>query len=390
MAKQPVKKKTLNFDWLNSMKSELKGNVANKPVEFIEMPSGYQKALHLSGIPMGQLTLIAGHSNTGKSSMANGVIVGAQKKGILPVIIDTENNFSFQYAKAFGMDAEPVYGKVKKEVINTETGEVTEIEEDGIVDWEGFFFYFNQASLLKKYGKNDYATNKTTSKVRTVPCIEDVATCIKEFLDAQDEGKIDCDLCFIWDSVGSVHSFDSLNATSQQNMRDAQRLKESFSTIIPRITATRNQSCKHQNTMFAVNKVWTDNISAMGKPLLKLSCGEGLYFHARLVIQLGGNANASITFLNATSKGEKYTYGIETKIKVIKNHLDAPYNITYDGKMACVSNSIIGLDEEDQWKKDNAQELLKSLQAMLENDGKSEVLTEADIEFDSQAESDLD
>lgn len=382
MAKQAIKKKTVNLDFINNLKAELKGKSANKPIEFIELPSGYQAATKLSGIPMGQLTLVFGHSNTGKSSMVNGVIVGCQKKGIWPVIIDTENNFSFNYAKKYGMEAEPVMGKLHKERIDMETGEVIEYEEDGIVEWTGNFIYFNQASLLAKYGDMDYSTGKKSKTRRTVPCIEDVALCIKELLDAQDNGDIPFDLCFIWDSVGSVSSFDSLMSQNQQNMRDANKLKEAFKTVIPRITGTNNQSCEHHNTMFAVNKVWVDTITTMGKPKLKLSGGEGLYYYARLAIQLGGNANASTTRLTAVSKGQTYNYGLETKIRVDKNHLDSPHDLTYEGKMACVSDGLIPCEAEDEWKRTHMKEIVASLNSLAKDNGADEI-SEGDVTFEN-------
>lgn len=384
MAKQPVKKKVINLDFLNNLKAELKENVAYKPYTFIELGSGFQQAVKLPGIPEGELTIVHGHSNTGKSSIINEAIVGAQKKGIMPVIIDTENHFSFQYAKAFGMDCEPQYGTVVKEQIDTETGEIHEIEVEEIVNWEGNFVFYNQASLLKKFGHIDHSTGKTTKSRRALPCIEDVALCIKELLDAQDQGLIPYDMLFVWDSVGSIHSYDSLMSSSQQNMRNANKLKEAFSTIIPRITATRNQSSEHLNSAIFVNKVWNDNM-AMGMPTQELWGGEGLKYLSRFMFRLGGVSKASVTMLNATCKGELFNYGIETKVCVTKNQLDSPWTISVkDAKMACVVNGIIPLEKEEEWKKDNLKTIVEGLKALLAQSGKEEDFNESEISYESE------
>ena len=52
-----------------------------------------------------------------------------------------------------------------------------------------------------------------------------------------------------------------------------------------------------------------------------------------LEILLGGQLTSGTKRLTASSKGLNYSYGIETKIKVLKNHLDAPHNVCYEGNM---------------------------------------------------------
>ena len=69
---------------------------ANKPQDWLIMPKAYQNSLKLPGIPLNCVCSIIGHSNTGKSTLINHVIVAAQRQGYIPVIIDTENSFSFQ------------------------------------------------------------------------------------------------------------------------------------------------------------------------------------------------------------------------------------------------------------------------------------------------------
>ena len=158
--KQAIKKKVFTKPSVSSIKEKLGLNVtkdhmvvssANKPIEFITMPEAFEDALKLPGIPMGEVTLIYGHSNTGKSALVNCLIASCQRQGILPIIFDTENHFSFKFAMDCGVQAEPIYGDVDVEVINEETGEITIEQEKQIVDYSGDFVYMDSEILAARY-----------------------------------------------------------------------------------------------------------------------------------------------------------------------------------------------------------------------------------------------
>ena len=177
MAGQPLKKKEVKTASLSDFKAKMgltpskESSNADKVMEWLDMPQAYKEALKLPGIPQGYVTTIVGHSNTGKSTLVNHAVVAAQKQGLIPVIYDTENNFDFKYAIDMGMEAEPIYGDVEVEVIDSETGEVKKKMENRIVAYDGNFFYFNNAMLAERYGKRDYAAGKEVSKGRTVAVI---------------------------------------------------------------------------------------------------------------------------------------------------------------------------------------------------------------------------
>ena len=97
---------------------------ANKTQSWILMPKAFQEATKLPGIPECTVVSVIGHSNVGKTTLLNHAIVSAQRQGLIPVIIDTENSFSFQYARNMGFKAEPIYGDVEVEEIDVETGEI--------------------------------------------------------------------------------------------------------------------------------------------------------------------------------------------------------------------------------------------------------------------------
>ena len=172
--KAPIKKKNTISDLKQKMGfgvSVEKGEIQNasnadKPIDWILIPEAFQDAIKLPGFPQGYVTTICGHPNTGKSTLVNHAIVSAQRQGIVPVIYDTENNFDFQYAIDMGMDATPVYGDVNVEVVDPETGDISIVKENRIIEYDGPFVYFNNAILMERYGDIDYSTGKRGGKKR--------------------------------------------------------------------------------------------------------------------------------------------------------------------------------------------------------------------------------
>ena len=396
--KQPIKKKEFKKPNIKDLKAELGLNVtkanmvvssADKPQDFIVMPDAFVEATKLPGIPMGVTTIIHGHSNTGKSLLKNCLIASAQRKGILPVIIETENNFSFPFAIDCGMRATPIYGDVEVEKVDEETGEITYTTENRVIDYDGEFLYYDSDILAEKYGNWDHSQGKLVSKKRKLPVIEDVAMCVNELLNLQEEGKIQQPLLFIWDSVGSIPSYASLVSQRSNSMWDAKALQEAFSIILNnRIPSSKKVSNPYTNTFVAVNKIWLDSMSApMAAPSIKFKGGSGLLYASRLTILLGGTLSAATKRLTATSKGEKYTYGLVTKIKVVKNQLDAPYGLTYEGTFCCVPDGMVSENALEDYKKKNITKILKQLSEQISDKGGASEITEADVEF-SEEESD--
>lgn len=390
--KQTIKKKDFSRPNVSSIKEKLglKSSTSNmvvssaeKPIQFIPMPDAFVDALKLPGIPMGTTTIIQGHSNTGKSALKNALIASAQKMGILPVIYETENNFSFDYARAMGMRAEPIYGSVEVEDVDEETGEVVGTHtEQRIIDYEGDFIYFDSQILADRYGDNDYSQGKKVKTKRKIAVIEDIAYSINEILDMQDNGEIQQPLLFVWDSVGSISSWKSYNSKSNNAMWDAAALSVSFNTILNnRIPSSKKIVNPYTNTFVCVNKIWLDSMSSpVGMPITQLKGGKSMLYSCRLSIQLGGALTAGTKKLTATSKGANYTYGLTTKIQVLKNQLNSPYNITYSGTMCCVPTGIIPESKLDEYKKTNISVILKELNSRLNESGK-ESIDESDIEF---------
>ncbi len=359
---------------------------ANKPCQWITMPKAFQEATKLPGLPQSTVISVIGHSNVGKSTLINHAIVSAQRMGIIPVIIDTENAFSFQYAKSMGFQAEPIYGEVEVEKVDEETGEITTEIERQIVHWEGNFIYYNNQKLCERFGDYDYNLGKTVSKKRKTAVVEDVAACIKELIDAQEDGEIDQSLLFVWDSVGSIGGFKEYNAKGVGNaMWTAASISAAFNTIVnDKIPSTRKISCKYSNTFLYINKVWMDSMTnPVGPAIMQTKGGKSLKYATRLEILMGGQLTSGIKRLTATSKGLNYSYGIETKIKILKNHLDAPHNVCYEGQMIACDVGFISPDDLDLYKKEHISEILRQLNEMS-TDGKE--ITEKDVVFEETEE----
>ena len=66
---------------------------------------------------------------------------------------------------------------------------------------------------------------------------------------------------------------------------------------------------------------------------------------------------------------------------MVKNQLDSPYNLTYEGTFCCVPDGMVSEDKLDEYKKNNISKILKQLSSQLASKGDDSVITESDIEF---------
>ena len=358
---------------------------ANKPQSWIIMPKAYQEATKLPGIPQSTVVSCIGHSNVGKTTLINHAIASAQRQGLIPVIIDTENSFSFQYAQNMGFVAEPIYGDVEVEDVDPETGEVTTHTENQIVHWDGDFIYYNNRLLCERFGDIDYSKGTKTKNKRKIAVVEDVASCINELLDAQDNGEVEQGFLFVWDSIGSIGCYKEYNSGAGTGkignpMWTAAAISAAFNLIVnDRIPSSRKISSKYENTFLYVNKVWMDSMTnPVGPAIMQTKGGKSMKYATRLEILLGGQLTSGTKRLTATSKGVNYSYGIETKIKVLKNHLDAPHNVCYEGNMIASDIGFIAPDDLDTYKREHISQILKQLNKLA--DGKFEIKA-SEIEF---------
>lgn len=396
--KSPIKKKATIADLKAKMgfgvkveKGAVQGaSNADKPLEWLVMPKAYQDALKLPGFPQGYISTIVGWPNTGKSTLINHAIVAAQKQGLIPIIYDTENNFDFNYAIDMGMDAEPVYGDVDTEVVDPETGDVSIVTENKVIEYVGNFFYFNNAILMERYGDIDYATGKRSAKRRTKAVIEDMVYSMNEFLEMQANGEIEQGLVFLWDSVGTIGGLKEYGSKVGNPMFNAATISTAFQDIMDNsIPSSRKVSSPYTNTMVLVNKPWQDSMTnPVGPPSLELKGGKSITFRSRLILLVGGQLKAGIKRLTATSKGFDYQYAIQTKVQVLKNQLPSPYNVTYKGEFICTDTGIIGTDKTDvdEYKKRRMPVILEKLANIAKDNGQTIEIKASDVNFEESEE----
>ena len=110
-------KKSFNIDAFKKSKF-LDQSVKFKPQRWIKLSEAFQNVISLPGIPMGHISLLRGHSDTGKTTAMLEAAVAAQKMGVLPVFIITEMKWNWEHAQQMGFEMEPV--------VDTETGEIVD------------------------------------------------------------------------------------------------------------------------------------------------------------------------------------------------------------------------------------------------------------------------
>ena len=303
----------------------LSAGVVFKEQSWIPLSQAFQDTLQIPGIPVGHITLLRGHSDTGKTTALLEAAVSAQKLGILPVFIITEMKWDWNHAREMGFQFE--------EVADPATGEV--------VDYKGFFLYIDRERL---------------------ECIEDVAGFIADILDEQKRGTLPYNICFFWDSVGSIPCRMSIEKSTNNDEWNAGAMSQQFGNFInQRIVLSRKASQPYTNTLVAVNKVWVAKPdSPMGQPTLNNKGGNTMYFDSSLVITFGNIARAGTNKIKATKNGKEVEFAKRTRISCDKNHVTG---VTAVNKVIMTVHGFINDDKKelDNYKKQYSDQWMKVL-----------------------------
>ena len=298
-------------------------NAKYKEQTWIPLSKGWQEATGLPGIPQGHITILRGHSDTGKTTSLLECSVACQKMGILPVLIITEVKFDWQFARSVGFQYE--------EVVDEETGEVT--------GYDGFFLYADRGTL---------------------GTIEDVASYIADLLDEQAKGNLPYDICFLWDSVGSVPCRMSVESKGNNAQWNAGALSQQFGGFIDqKIILTRKQSSPYTSTLVVVNKIWNQVENAFtGQVGIRNKGGEALYYDASLVVNYGNPGSAGTAKCLARVAGNDLCWGKRTNIGIEKCHLSAVY---HKGKAIMTAHGFIPEGEAEKYKAEHKKEWAERL-----------------------------
>lgn len=294
----------------SSIKSKYSKQAKFKTDRFFDLGDAFLDATGLPGPAMGHINMLLGHSDTGKTTALVKTAVDAQKKGILPVFIITEQKWDFPHAKLMGMDVE--------EVVDTETGEI---------EYDGFFLFNNHFEY-----------------------IEQITDYINELLDAQEKGELDYDLLFLWDSVGSVPCKMTWEGKGGKQ-HNASVLSDKIGMgLNQRISGSRRTDRKHTNTLVVVNQPWVElPDNPFGQPKIKAKGGEALWLNSTLVFLFGNQKGAGTTKISAVKDKRKVKFATRTKISIMKNHVNG---LGYeDGKILVTAHGFMkGKDSAEEKK----------------------------------------
>jgi len=258
-----------------------------KKQRWIPFSPAVADALSIQGVPMGQVTIARGGSDTGKTTLMIEAAVSAQQLRVLPVFIITEMKWDFAHAKKMGLEVEVVS--------NNETGED--------VDYKGFFLYVDRSSLNT---------------------IEDVSAFIADILDEQKKGKLPYDLLFLWDSVGSIPCDMSVKQGNNNPMWNAGAMATQFGNFInQQFPLSRKEKYPYTNTFFVINKTGVQPaLTPMSQPRMTNKGGNAMYWDAAIVITFGNVTNSGTSKINVQHKGKKVEFSKRTKIAIDKIHAD--------------------------------------------------------------------
>jgi hypothetical protein len=300
-------------------------SVKFKAQKWLPLSPAFNEVLSLPGIPMGHITLLRGHSDTGKTTALLETAVAAQKAGVLPVFIVTEMKWNWDHVKQMGFQINEVFDK--------ETGE--------LVNYDGDFIYVDRDTL---------------------GTVEDVAAFIADLLHEQAQNRLPYDLLFLWDSVGSIPCKLSVESNKNNNEWNAGAMSQSFGNFInQKIVLSRKENYPYTNTLVAVNKIWVDKPSMpMEQPKMKNKGGNTMYFDASVIVTFGNITNAGTNKIKATKGGKDVEFAKRTKISVDKNHITG---VQTKGTVIMTVHGFIDDDKKaiDNYKKEHSEEWLRIL-----------------------------
>ncbi len=300
-------------------------SVKFKAQKWLPLSPAFNEVLSLPGIPMGHITLLRGHSDTGKTTAMLECAVAAQKAGVLPVFIITEMKWNWEHVKQMGFKINEVWDK--------NTGE--------LVDYDGDFIYIDRSTL---------------------GTVEDVAAFIVDLLHEQAQNRLPYDLLFLWDSVGSIPCKLSVESNKNNNEWNAGAMSQSFGNFInQKIVLSRKENYPYTNTLVAVNKIWVDKPSMpMEQPKMKNKGGNTMFFDASVVVTFGNITNSGTNKIKATKGGKDVEFAKRTKVSMDKNHITG---VQTKGTVIMTVHGFIDDDKKaiDNYKKDHSEEWLRIL-----------------------------
>ena len=335
-------KGTFSLDKFKAAKGLGSTNNSFKEQEWIPLSPAWQDMVSLPGIPHGHITLLRGHSDTGKTTALLEVAVNAQRMGILPVFIVTEMKWSWEHAQMMGLQV------------------TVEKDDDGKISGvDGNFIFADRGQL---------------------PTVEAVAGFMADLMSEQKKGNLPMDMVFLWDSIGSVPCQMSVEKAKNNNEWNAGAMSTQFGNFINQeVLLSRKESYPYTNSLVAVNKIWVEKpIGPMSPPIMKNKGGNTMFFDSTLIVTFGNISNPGTLKINAVKDGKKVEWAKKVKVAIEKNHING---ITTTGKILATPHGFISEKKSDieKYKRQHQEEWGRIL-----GEGPFEVITEGSEAEDFQ------
>ena len=281
----------------SSIKKKFSKEAEYKPDRFFDLGDAFLDACGIPGPAMGHINMLLGHSDTGKTTALVKSAVDAQKKGIIPVFIITEQKWSWDHAELMGFDR-----------------------------------------------NGDYLFNSDFEY------IEQITDYINELLDAQEKGDLPHDLLILWDSVGSVPCKMTYDGKGGKQHNASVLADKIGMGINQRISGSRRTDKPHTNTLIIVNQPWVElPDNPFGQPKIKAKGGEAIWLNSSIVFLFGNQKGAGTTKISITKDKRKVKIATRTKISIMKNHING---LGYeDGRILVTSHGFMPGREDGEEKK---------------------------------------
>ena len=314
----------------SAIKKKFSKEAEYKPDRFFDLGDAFLEATGIPGPAMGHINMLLGHSDTGKTTALVKTAVDAQKKGILPVFIITEQKWSWEHAELMGFNR----------------------EED--------FFLFN----------SDFEY------------IEQITDYINELMDAQEKGDIPYDMLFLWDSVGSVPCKMTYDGKGGKQHNASVLADKIGMGINQRISGSRRTDKPYTNSLVIVNQPWVElPDNPFGQPKIKAKGGEAIWLNSSLVFLFGNQKGAGTTKISITKDKRKIRIATRTKISISKNHINGGgYE---DGRILVTPQGFMhGKDDTEEkrsiedYKKEYSEYIGKQLGVNVTDIADTQVVTE--------------
>ena len=312
-----------------AIKKKFSKEAEYKPDRFFDLGDAFLDACGIPGPAMGHINMLLGHSDTGKTTALVKAAVDAQKKGVVPVFVITEQKWSWDHAELMGFN------------------------KDG-----------------------DYLFNSDFEY------IEQITEYINELLDAQEKGDLPHDLLILWDSVGSVPCKMTYDGKGGKQHNASVLADKIGMGINQRISGSRRTDKPYTNTLIIVNQPWVElPDNPFGQPKIKAKGGEAIWLNSSIVFLFGNQKGAGTTKISITKDKRKVKIATRTKISIMKNHING---LGYeDGRILVTSHGFMAGREEgeekkslEEYKKESGDYISKMLGVSVTDITDVEVVTE--------------